>query len=55
MTDKKERFDEFISETSNHDVFLTQLEDNPEQSELVIFFEDRKFKEKELFFKLNWN
>jgi hypothetical protein len=51
----KERFNEFISDTSNHDVFITKNLEVPYNVFLNIFYEDRKFREKELIFKINLN
>lgn len=55
MTSKKESYNEFISETSNHDCFFLSYPEIAEIQVLTIFFEDRNNKEKEIEFKINLN
>ena len=55
MTQKRERYNEFISDTSNHDCFFLTYPEIAELQILTIFFEDRNMKECEIEFKINLN
>jgi hypothetical protein len=55
MTAKKETYNEFISDLSNHDTFFVSYPEIPELQVLTVFFEDRQMNECELEFKINLN